>query len=819
MVWRMVKYKYRSDATGFTDEYGALIQAILCPNPPIELSSDVINPQDFKNLLLGPTSSFCEMFVKMAVGLSTHIYNWMAFEWTEEGTLTEEYQSILCSISCPDAAAEVDLSYMLNYTGFSKWDVLSNSVDLVGVDPYDPWPGNGMYVDLSGTVDASHPTVSPGSMRIKTGVSIVSGQSYRLRIDVAGYKYTVALGTVRVRIFQSDNVTAILDQTITRLGNEPFATEQFDFVAGVTDTCKIQVEQVGSFAVPNVGMKIDDVILENLTAGSVLFTDSFEQEAPEFQGAASVVAPVPNDIKNVLSTAALAMCTKIYRLFSAFPLAVYNIVKFEYNSSGTGFTTDYQLLACEWLQHGDGDAPLAAPEGLTASDDTYTTGVLVSWSPVVPESGDLTSYRVYRSAAAITDPLQATLIGTVPGTQTYYEDTSAVAGTQYRYWVRAVQDALTSDWSNNDTGRRATTLTPTLTAITDLKATQGFYPTTTGFIRLMFTLPAGINRIDYKIDIYRNTVNDYPSATRVKENAAIVQYDNPSAADTGVVYENSGSGNDLNEKECIYWHLPASGSTKYYFWVVLKLVNRFNGVVQATSAESDAAQGWVMIGVGDTNPLTPVVVTVSGTVIAVPVGKTRMRVLMIGAGGAASYADPNRRGSGGAAGDAVMVLIPVTPGTNWTWTMPQARSATGLFVNTPPASGPTSFTEYEGRASRLAGPGTEVIQAAGGLSALYGTINGQPAPANSGSETAITNIIPVESWTERGKAGLNSGTYGGRGGAAFGFNRPGSGAVSFKNAGSRDATLYSGSSGTDDGNQSQSGGNNGVPLLLYTFID
>lgn len=824
MMWRMIKYKYATAADDFTEgdgTYAEEISQVLCPDPPVEFDGEGIRPSDFKNTLLGPTSSFCEKFIKLAVQLSNLIYNWVAFEYTEDGELTEEYKALVCGVDCEGEVIEdIDLSYFLNYTGFEKWDVVTNSVDLVGRDPYDPWPGNGMYVDLAGTLDSTHPDPSPGAMRIKTGVSIVSGKSYRMAIDVAGYKFTESVATVRLRILQSDGTTAILDESITRDYLDPFSTETFDFTAAVTDTCKIQVEMVG--ANNNVGPKIDNVVLSNLTDGETLFEDDFEQESPEeVAGGATVATPDPADFKAAIPISSLELCEKLYKLLVEFPQLVYEAVVFEYNPSGVGFTNDYSILICRHKETTE-DSSLPAPEGVSASDGQFENEVLVTWSPVTPESGSISFYRIYRASGDVTDESAATFLDSVTGTVTNYQDTSAVAGTSYRYWVRAVQDGRLSDWSNSDTGYAAASLTPTLPAITDLKATQGFYAGTTGFIRLMWTMPAGVNRSDFRMDIYRNTVDDFPSSTRVKENAEIATYDTSQAADTGVVLDQSPALNSFVTAESIYWHSPPSGTTKYYFWVVLKQVNRFSGVVQAISDESNSAQGWVQIGTGDTNPTTPVEVTTSGTVIAVPVGKTKMRVLMIGAGGSASYAGNNTWdvGAGGAAGDAVMVYFDVNPGDNWTWTMPQARSSTGLFVNTPPADGPTSHDQYEGRASTLNGPGTEEIQAAGGLSATWNSLNGTPAPANSGAETHITDITPIETWTERGREGFVSGTYGGRGGAAFGFNRPGTGRTGGLNAGSNAATRYSGSSGSDSGTSGAlSGGNNGQPLFLYVFSD
>lgn len=817
MVWRMVRYKYEPDQSGFTDEYADLINGVSCPDPPIAFEGEGVLPADFKNMISGLTSGFCEKFVKMAVQLSNLIYNWVAFEYNAEGELTDEYKALICGVTCEEAA---EAENQFNYEDFVNWDVIASSVDLVGKDPYDPWPGNGMYVDMCGTVDGSHPDPTGGTIRQKTGVSIVSGQDYRLTVDIAGYFYTALVGKVRIRVFRSDNVTAIVDQIATRNDLDPMTSEIILFTAGVTDTCKVQLEDYDHDPAPgiaNIGCKVGRVLLENVTAGSTLFDDDFDDDG----GAVTVVeTPDPDDMYDAIPEASRALCDKLLNLIEDFPTRLYEFVAFEYDPSGIGFTEDYATVVCRHRQGDGGEVPVPAPTGVSASDGLEDV-VVVTWSPVTPASGSLSSYQIYRAPGATTDPAASVLLATVPANQVTYSDASVSPSVQYRYWVKAVQGSVASAFSNGDTGYSAAVLTPTLPAITNLKATQGFYPTTAGFIRLMFTLPAGVNKIDYRLDVYRNTTNDFPSATRVLESGRIVSYDNPDADDNGIIYDQSGTGNDLVARECIYWHEPPSGSTKYYFWVVLKLINRFNPTqVQAISEESNEALGWVQIGTGDTGAATPVTVTVDSTVIAVPLGKTKMRVLMIGAGGAGSYAEAGRRGAAGAAGDAVMVYFDVTPGDNWTWTMPQARSSTGVFVSQITANKPSSHDDYEGRASKLVGPSSKEIQAAGGLSAIYGVDIGTAAPANSGTETHISNITPIETWTERGQEGQNSGTYGGRGGAAFGFNRPGSAAASVKNAGSRDATRYSGSSGTDNATTAgQSGGNNGTPLMLYTFID
>jgi formylglycine-generating enzyme required for sulfatase activity/fibronectin type 3 domain-containing protein/PKD repeat protein len=71
----------------------------------------------------------------------------------------------------------------------------------------------------------------------------------------------------------------------------------------------------------------------------------------------------------------------------------------------------------------------AAPTGVTASDGTYTDHVAVSWNAV---SG-ATSYKVFRNT--VNNSGSASQISTPSGTG--FDDSTAVAGTTYYYWVKS----------------------------------------------------------------------------------------------------------------------------------------------------------------------------------------------------------------------------------------------------------------------------------------------------------------------------------------------------------------------------------------------
>ncbi|MBL8879908.1 MAG: hypothetical protein JNG88_12380 [Phycisphaerales bacterium] len=82
----------------------------------------------------------------------------------------------------------------------------------------------------------------------------------------------------------------------------------------------------------------------------------------------------------------------------------------------------------------------SAPTSVNATNGSSCSYVRVTWS-YVPTT---TAYHVWRSAT--NDLLTATQIGAPPTTT--FDDTSAVSGTVYYYWVRATNSCWTSEFSN-----------------------------------------------------------------------------------------------------------------------------------------------------------------------------------------------------------------------------------------------------------------------------------------------------------------------------------------------------------------------------------
>ena len=91
--------------------------------------------------------------------------------------------------------------------------------------------------------------------------------------------------------------------------------------------------------------------------------------------------------------------------------------------------------------------PPPAPTEVSASDGTYTDKVRITWNA----SSGATAYGIIRN---ITNNLSSGTVLNIVNTLSY-DDTSAVAGTTYYYWIAASSDATNWSFSSTDTGYRA----------------------------------------------------------------------------------------------------------------------------------------------------------------------------------------------------------------------------------------------------------------------------------------------------------------------------------------------------------------------------
>jgi cytochrome c peroxidase len=95
----------------------------------------------------------------------------------------------------------------------------------------------------------------------------------------------------------------------------------------------------------------------------------------------------------------------------------------------------------------EGQTGLAAPTGVTASDNVYSNKVGLYWDTI----RGATNYRIFRNT--VNNSATASDVGVTQANS--FLDTTATPGTQFFYWVRAENGAVSSDMSTPDQGTRA----------------------------------------------------------------------------------------------------------------------------------------------------------------------------------------------------------------------------------------------------------------------------------------------------------------------------------------------------------------------------
>jgi hypothetical protein len=172
-------------------------------------------------------------------------------------------------------------------------------------------------------------------------------------------------------------------------------------------------------------------------------------------------------------------------------------------------------------------AALLAPTGLSASDGTYINKVRLAWNA----STDATHYKVYRTArlGGILQLIAPEVVGTI------YDDTTAVPGRRYYYYVRAGSAWSTSSLSAYNAGN---ILGPPST----LTAQKGV---SSNSIHLGWSFSQGAT----KYAVYRSTVNNPAMSRALTGNNTSTSY-----TDTG---------------------LPLA--TVYYYWITSGNNNGWSG--------------------------------------------------------------------------------------------------------------------------------------------------------------------------------------------------------------------------------------------------
>ena len=114
------------------------------------------------------------------------------------------------------------------------------------------------------------------------------------------------------------------------------------------------------------------------------------------------------------------------------------------------------------------------PTNVAATDGSYTDRVRVTWTA----SANATAYEVWRNTS--NNSGTATKISSADVTGPTYDDTTAMAGTNYWYWVKAKNTSGTSGFSTADSGYRATTSGPVNNNFANRTSISGTSATVTG---------------------------------------------------------------------------------------------------------------------------------------------------------------------------------------------------------------------------------------------------------------------------------------------------------------------------------------------------
>ena len=262
----------------------------------------------------------------------------------------------------------------------------------------------------------------------------------------------------------------------------------------------------------------------------------------------NITCPQPDDPSNVRASdgtstsavlvtwtgSALATRYSVYRGTTtdsaAATILAPSLTALSYNDTSADLGMVYYYWVLAWNDNCDnhtercggnsGYRATPTPTGLTATDGTRTSDVLLTWNAVE----GATHYRVYRGT--ISSPTMATAVGSWQ-TSTSYADTTAGPGVDYFYWVRAATTSsggFASEYGTFNTGWRAI-LPPA-----DLDATSRTY---TDYIRVTWNSSLGATH--YRL--YRSTSSDVSTAAAVTDWIEATSYnDADTVADDAYYY-------------------------------------------------------------------------------------------------------------------------------------------------------------------------------------------------------------------------------------------------------------------------------------------
>jgi fibronectin type 3 domain-containing protein len=238
-----------------------------------------------------------------------------------------------------------------------------------------------------------------------------------------------------------------------------------------------------------------------------------------------------------------------------------------------------------------------APTGVSASDGEFSDKVVITWDAMT----DADRYTVYRSTGV--NPADAEDISGEISAATF-NDTTALVGQSYNYWVKARYGTLWSPFSESDSGYRATGTS--IDPPQNVQATDGTYED-----RIVVSWSPVSNATRYMV--FRNTENDSGAATDISGEITGTQYndDSVTAGQTYYYWVKAGDASG--------WSLfsdPDTGITKMpliaydgFDYPAGETLNTKNGGIGWNGSWSEIGDGTVLI---ESPGLTYDIVTTEG---------------------------------------------------------------------------------------------------------------------------------------------------------------------------------------------------------------
>lgn len=192
-------------------------------------------------------------------------------------------KAAVCAGACVSSGDSFQNTAELDYSSFLNWEVLSGQVDLIGNGLYDYLPNNGMYVALASSN-------RPATMRTIDSFAIQSGLDYTLAFNVAGNnRQNIAAAAQAVMVYVRDVNSAPTDpslfqQVVNPNWNDGFNPYSLSFTAAYSAKVKVYVQQIvaSGYSGTLFGNLLDNMALTEASTNSILFSDNFDSENPQY---------------------------------------------------------------------------------------------------------------------------------------------------------------------------------------------------------------------------------------------------------------------------------------------------------------------------------------------------------------------------------------------------------------------------------------------------------------------------------------------------------------------------------------------------------